>query len=55
MIMGLTVLEFPKYQYGYICTSCNTLHSSFMIHMQRVGFECMNCGSDKLDRVVKNE
>ncbi len=53
--MGLTVLEFPTLQYDYICTNCNKLHSSYMIHMQRVGFECMDCGSDKLDRVIETE
>ena len=49
--MGLTILEFPDLQYDYICADCGKRHSSFMIQMQKIGFECMYCGSIKLDRI----
>ncbi|KKN10911.1 hypothetical protein LCGC14_1031910 [marine sediment metagenome] len=50
--MGLNILEFPEQNYDYICEDCETRHSSYLVHSQIVGFICMNCGSNKLDRII---
>jgi len=50
--MGLTILEFPEQDYDYVCEDCGKKASAIMIKMQVVGFECMKCGRQKLDRII---
>lgn len=46
------ILEFPVQNYNYICNGCGKMHDSYMISMQILGFKCMDCGSEQLDRTI---